>query len=138
MLSLSLVTFKIIIDPEQQRAHATGAKSVILKLSKSGFKTINTPQNPTKIADHLLIPIFSFKKIIAKIETKKGQQKNNAFAVASVAIEDGLSDCAATGEELRKLIDAVYWEPGYYPVIPRQYFALYAFYTWLVARNFSF
>ena len=36
------------------------------------------------IADHLLIPIFSFKKIIAKIETKNGQQKNNAFAVASV------------------------------------------------------
>ena len=40
--------------------------------------------NPVIIADHLLIPIFSFKKIVAKIDTKNGQQKNNAFAVASV------------------------------------------------------
>ena len=47
-------------------------------------ETIYTPINPVMIADHLLIPIFSFKKIIAKIETKNGQQKNNAFAVARV------------------------------------------------------
>ena len=56
---------------------------IILKLSKSGFKTIYTPINPTKIADHLLIPIFSFKKIIAKIDIKKGLEKNKAFAIAS-------------------------------------------------------
>ena len=31
-----------------------------------------TPIKPTKIADHLLKPTFSFKKIVANIETKKG------------------------------------------------------------------
>jgi len=41
-------------------------------LLKSGFKTIYTPIKPIKIADHLLIPTFSFKKIVANIETKKG------------------------------------------------------------------
>jgi hypothetical protein len=40
--------------------------------------------NPIIIAIHLLIPTFSFKKIIANIETKKGLEKNNAFAIASV------------------------------------------------------
>ena len=38
---------------------------------------------PIKIADHLLIPTFSFKKTVANIETKKGLEKNNAFAIAS-------------------------------------------------------
>ena len=37
---------------------------------------------PNTIADHLLIPINSFKKNLAKIDTKKGQEKNKAFAVA--------------------------------------------------------
>ena len=38
--------------------------------------------NPNIIADHLLIPMNSFKNILAKIETKKGQEKKRAFAVA--------------------------------------------------------
>ena len=42
-----------------------------------------TPTNPMKIALHRLIPIFSFKKIIAKIDIKKGLEKNKAFAIAS-------------------------------------------------------
>ena len=54
----------------------------ILKSSKFGFKTIKTPTKPTIIALHLLIPIFSFKKIIAKIDIKKGQEKNNALVIA--------------------------------------------------------
>ena len=37
---------------------------------------------PNTIADHLLIPINSFKKNFAKIETKNGHEKNKAFAVA--------------------------------------------------------
>ena len=37
---------------------------------------------PNIIADHLLIPINSFKNILAKIETKKGHEKKSAFAVA--------------------------------------------------------
>ena len=49
---------------------------------KLGFKTIYTPINPNIIADHLLIPINSFKKNFAKIETKKGLEKNKALAVA--------------------------------------------------------
>ena len=40
---------------------------------------------PKTIADHLLIPINSFKKNLAKIDTKKGQEKNRAFAVATVS-----------------------------------------------------
>ena len=52
---------------------------------KSGSKTIYTPINPVMIADHLPdTDFFHFKKTIARIETKNGQQKNNAFAVASV------------------------------------------------------
>jgi hypothetical protein len=47
------------------------------------LSTINTPINPNAIADHLLIPINSFKKNFANIETKKGHEKNKAFAVAS-------------------------------------------------------
>ena len=43
---------------------------------------MNTPINPIAIADHLLIPIFYFKNSTAKIETKKGLEKNNAFAIA--------------------------------------------------------
>ena len=43
----------------------------------------NTPIKPNTIADHLLIPINSFKKNFAKIETKNGHEKNKAFAVAS-------------------------------------------------------
>ena len=35
------------------------------------------------MADHLLIPINSFKKNLANIETKKGHEKNKALAVAS-------------------------------------------------------
>ena len=41
-----------------------------------------TPINPTKIADHLLMPICSFKNRLAKIEIKNGLEKNNAFAIA--------------------------------------------------------
>ena len=52
------------------------------KSEKFGFKTINTPIKPNKIADHLLIPINSFKKNFAKIDTKNGHEKNKAFAVA--------------------------------------------------------
>ena len=43
---------------------------------------MNTPKNPNAIADHLLIPIYSFKKNFAKIDTKKGQEKKSALAVA--------------------------------------------------------
>jgi hypothetical protein len=46
------------------------------------LSTINTPKNPKAIADHLLIPIYSFKKNLAKIDTKKGQEKKSALAVA--------------------------------------------------------
>ena len=41
-----------------------------------------TPINPTIIAIHLLIPINSFKKSFAKIDTKKGDEKKSALAVA--------------------------------------------------------
>ena len=34
------------------------------------------------MADHLLIPIVSFKNNFANIDTKKGEEKNKAFAVA--------------------------------------------------------
>ena len=37
---------------------------------------------PKTIADHLLIPINSFKNNLAKIETKKGHEKKSALAVA--------------------------------------------------------
>ena len=50
--------------------------------TQNAFKTINTPIKPKTIADHLLIPINSFKKNFAKIETKNGHEKNKAFAVA--------------------------------------------------------
>ena len=50
----------------------TGASFIKSKSLKSGFKTIYTPIKPIKIVDHLLIPTFSFKKIVANIETKKG------------------------------------------------------------------
>ena len=50
---------------------------------KLGFKTINTPIKPKAIANHLLIPMNSFKKNFAKIDTKKGQEKNKALAVAN-------------------------------------------------------
>ena len=52
------------------------------KSEKFGSSTIKTPMKPNTIADHLLIPINSFKKNLAKIDTKKGQEKNRAFAVA--------------------------------------------------------
>ena len=42
-----------------------------------------TPINPTTIADHLLIPICSFKKNFANIDIKNGHEKNNAFAIAN-------------------------------------------------------
>ena len=45
--------------------------------------TMNTPIKPNTIADHLLIPINSFKKNFAKIDTKNGHEKNKAFAVAN-------------------------------------------------------
>ena len=44
---------------------------------------MNTPIKPNTIADHLLIPINSFKKNLAKIDTKKGQEKKSALAVAN-------------------------------------------------------
>ena len=44
---------------------------------------MNTPIKPTKIAIHLLIPTFSLRKIIAKIDTKKGLEKKSAFAIAN-------------------------------------------------------
>jgi hypothetical protein len=53
-----------------------------LKSLKFGFKTIYTPKKPTKIADHILIPTFSFKNIVAKIEIKKGLEKKSALAIA--------------------------------------------------------
>ena len=37
---------------------------------------------PKTIADHLLIPINSFKKNLAKIYTIKGHEKKSALAVA--------------------------------------------------------
>ena len=52
------------------------------KSEKFGFSTIKTPKKPNIIADHLLIPINSFKKNFAKIDTKKGQEKKRALAVA--------------------------------------------------------
>ena len=45
------------------------------KSEKLGSSTIKTPMKPNTIADHLLIPINSFKKNLAKIDTKKGQEK---------------------------------------------------------------
>ena len=53
------------------------------KFEKFGFRTIYTPIKPNIIADHLLTPISSFKNNFAKIDTKKGLEKNSAFAVAS-------------------------------------------------------
>ena len=44
---------------------------------------MSTPIKPKAIADHLLIPINSFKKNFAKIDTKNGQEKNKALAVAN-------------------------------------------------------
>ena len=35
------------------------------------------------MADHLLIPINSFKKNFANMDTKNGHEKNRAFAVAN-------------------------------------------------------
>ena len=55
---------------------------VKLKFEKFGFRTIKTPIKPNAIADHLLIPINSFKKNFANIDTKKGHEKNKALAVA--------------------------------------------------------
>ena len=40
-----------------------------------------TPIKPTKTANPLLGPIFSFKKIFANIVIKKGVTKNRAVAV---------------------------------------------------------
>ena len=40
-----------------------------------------TPVKPTAIADHLLIPISSFKKKCANIVIRKGVTKNKAVAV---------------------------------------------------------
>ena len=57
-----------------------GNKLKQLKLLKSGFNVIYTPIKPTTIADHLLIPIFSFKKKCANIVIKKGVTKNKAVA----------------------------------------------------------
>ena len=53
------------------------------KSEKFGFKTIKTPIKPKTIADHLLIPIVSFKNNFANIDTKNGHEKNKAFAVAN-------------------------------------------------------
>ena len=50
--------------------------------TQNAFKTIKTPIKPKIIADHLLIPIVSFKNNFANIDTKKGEEKNRAFAVA--------------------------------------------------------
>ena len=63
-------------------AQNTGNKFLYSKSEKFGSNTIKTPINPKTIADHLLIPINSFKKNFAKIDTKKGQEKKSAFAVA--------------------------------------------------------
>ena len=38
---------------------------------------------PTNIADHLLIPIFSFKNNFASMDIKKGLEKKSALAIAS-------------------------------------------------------
>ena len=38
---------------------------------------------PNIIADHLLNPINSFKNIFAKIDTKNGEEKKSALAVAN-------------------------------------------------------
>ena len=54
----------------------------IQSLKNLEFKTIKTPTKPKTIADHLLIPIVSFKNNFANIDTKKGEEKNRAFAVA--------------------------------------------------------
>ncbi len=40
--------------------------------------------NSTTIADHLLIPICSFRKNLANIDIKKGQEKKSALVIASV------------------------------------------------------
>ncbi len=73
----------IVIDIEEHKAHAMGASFLYSKSLRSGFKTINTPINPVKIASHLLIPTFSFKNNTAKMDTKNGLEKNKAFAIAS-------------------------------------------------------
>ena len=66
---------------------STKAKKKVSKLkTKITAKqkiTIKTPIKPTTIALQRLIPIFSFKKIIARIDIKKGQEKNNALVIAS-------------------------------------------------------
>ena len=62
--------------------HPTGSKLLYSNSEKFGLSTINTPKNPKAIADHLLIPIYSFRKNFAKIDTKKGQEKKSALAVA--------------------------------------------------------
>ena len=43
--------------------------------------------NPTIRANHLLIPILSLRKIIDRIDIKKGLTKNNVTAVASDSLD---------------------------------------------------
>ena len=74
--------FVITIEDAYKNALKTGSKFLYSNSEKFGFRTTYTPINPNTIADHLLIPINSFKKNFANIETKKGLEKNNAFAVA--------------------------------------------------------
>ena len=64
--------------------------------------------NPNTIADHLLMPMNSFKNILAKIETKKGQEKKSAFAVAKgIQVKDiknaeNAKKCSSTLNRVKK------------------------------------
>ena len=48
-----------------------------------GFFGVLVVLNPNKIADHLLIPINYFKNTFANIDTKNGEEKKSALAVAN-------------------------------------------------------
>ena len=52
-------------------------------LANKGFKTTNIPIKPNNIANHLLIPISSFKNNLASIDIKRGVEKYKAVATAS-------------------------------------------------------
>ena len=81
--SLSEVYFVIVIEAAYNKALRTGNRFVNSNSWKLGLRTIKTPVKPKAIADQRLIPINSFKKSLANIETKKGHEKNKALAVAS-------------------------------------------------------
>ncbi len=88
---------------------AVKAQRITQRMLSAASEAISDCVVRNDYSEHLITPIPEMAVMVAK---------EVAYAVASVAIEDGLSDCAVTGDALRELIDSVYWEPDYYPIIP--------------------